>query len=399
MRRSRSGAPRGRSPFWGFFLYLNGAILKKTLCRALERRLFSLSSAMAFNTMLSLLPTLLALLTALGIFQESLESLSNLAFQYKKVFPPPAWELLISVVEQISRTQNKSLFSVSFLVAIWVSSGAISTAMASLDEIHKIPRKRRRSFWQAKWISILITLGLIVLLVLASYIVFLGNTWVSLTDQMFTNLPLDKADTEVFLIFWQLFCWPIALSLTITIGALIYQVYRLTKKPHVEKVRRAKSILRIFIFTILIILGCLLALFFLNDLIIRLKFNYTMTVIIVKIWQFLSLPLALTIVSIAFGFLYRVGPSVRNKQMPILPGAIMAAIAWGFVSILFRLYVVNFGSYNKVYGVVGTVILLMIWLQITSLIMLLGDQLNVIVWEAMKKDRADEHIFRDLLPK
>jgi len=354
---------------------------------------------MAFNMMLSLFPTLLVILTALGIFQESLESLSNLAFQYKKVFPPPAWELLINVVEQISRTQNKSLFSLSFLVAIWVSSGTISTAMASLDEIHKIPRKRRRSFWRAKLISIFITLGLIVLLVLAFYIVLVGNTWVNLTDKIFTTLPLDKADAEVLLIFWQLFCWPIALSLTITTGAFIYQVYRLTKKPHVEKLRRAKSILRIFIVTILSIIAGLLTLFLLNDLIIKLKFNYTMTIIIVKIWQFLSLPLALAIVSIAFAFLYRVGPSVRTKQMPILPGAILAAIVWAGVSILFRLYVINFSSYNQVYGVVGTVILLMVWLQITSLVMLLGDQLNVTVWEAMKKDHQDEQIFRELLPK
>jgi membrane protein len=51
---------------------------------------------------------------------------------------------------------------------------------------------------------------------------------------------------------------------------------------------------------------------------------------------------------------------------------------------LFRLYVSNFGNYNKVYGAVGAVIVLLLWLQMTAFVMLLGDQLNATVGEEIK---------------
>lgn len=71
-----------------------------------------------------------------------------------------------------------------------------------------------------------------------------------------------------------------------------------------------------------------------------------------------------------------------------MPGAIFAAIVWAIISGLFRLYVANFGNYNRVYGAVGAVIVLMLWLYMSSLVLLLGDQLNATVGEAMQKHDA-----------
>jgi membrane protein len=71
-----------------------------------------------------------------------------------------------------------------------------------------------------------------------------------------------------------------------------------------------------------------------------------------------------------------------------MPGAILAAISWAIVSGMFRLYVANFGNYNKVYGAVGAVIVLLLWLYMTSLVLLLGDQLNVTVGEAMQRGKV-----------
>jgi membrane protein len=51
------------------------------------------------------------------------------------------------------------------------------------------------------------------------------------------------------------------------------------------------------------------------------------------------------------------------------------------VSALFRLYVSNFGNYNKVYGAVGAVIVLMLWLWMSAFVLLVGHQLNVTVGE------------------
>ena len=59
-------------------------------------------------------------------------------------------------------------------------------------------------------------------------------------------------------------------------------------------------------------------------------------------------------------------------------------VFWAILSALFRLYVANFGNYNKVYGAVGAVIVLMLWLSMSAAVLLIGNQLNVTVGEDMR---------------
>ena len=105
--------------------------------------------------------------------------------------------------------------------------------------------------------------------------------------------------------------------------------------------------------------------------------------ILIDLWRILGFPIALGIIAIAFSLIYRYGASERTKNTPIFPGAILAAISWAIVSLIFRLYVSHIGIYSKIYGAVGTAIILMLWLYLSSLVMLIGEQVNVIVGEAM----------------
>ncbi len=82
-----------------------------------------------------------------------------------------------------------------------------------------------------------------------------------------------------------------------------------------------------------------------------------------------------------------------------MPGAMLAAISWAILSALFRLYVGNFGNYNRVYGAVGAVIVLLLWLYMTSLVLLLGDQLNVTVGEAIQQAKAKKGSIKAVEPK
>lgn len=69
---------------------------------------------------------------------------------------------------------------------------------------------------------------------------------------------------------------------------------------------------------------------------------------------------------------------------PILPGAVLAAVCWAIVSSIFRYYVAaTFGSYHKIHGALGAVIVLQLWLYMSSWVLLLGDQLNFTVGEAI----------------
>jgi membrane protein len=77
--------------FFRFFRYLNLVTLRKTFARAVQRRLMGLSAEMAYNAMLALFPAILAILTAVGLFEDSLQStVRNLANQLSEVVPDEA---------------------------------------------------------------------------------------------------------------------------------------------------------------------------------------------------------------------------------------------------------------------------------------------------------------------
>lgn len=73
---------------------------------------------------------------------------------------------------------------------------------------------------------------------------------------------------------------------------------------------------------------------------------------------------------------FRYGASARKKFRFFSPGATLATFLSLLTSVLFSFYVDNFGNYDKVYGSIATIIVVMIWLQINAFILLVGFELN-----------------------
>jgi membrane protein len=75
--------------------------------------------------------------------------------------------------------------------------------------------------------------------------------------------------------------------------------------------------------------------------------------------------------------LYRYAPDRDEPRWAwTSPGAIAASVLWVIVSILFSIYVAHFGNYNKTYGSLGAVVVLMTWLWLTAYLVLLGAEIN-----------------------
>jgi membrane protein len=88
-------------------------------------------------------------------------------------------------------------------------------------------------------------------------------------------------------------------------------------------------------------------------------------------------PLLLAAVSFAIALVYRYGPSRDEpKWRWISPGSILASICWLILSIGFGWYAENFANYDKTYGSLGAVIAFMIWMWLSTIIVLLGAKLN-----------------------
>lgn len=79
----------------------------------------------------------------------------------------------------------------------------------------------------------------------------------------------------------------------------------------------------------------------------------------------------------ALGILYRYGPNTEGHRDPFLTyGAVVATLVWALVSLGFSFYLTNFGAYNKIYGSIGAVIALLMWLYLSAFSVLLGAALN-----------------------
>ncbi len=87
-------------------------------------------------------------------------------------------------------------------------------------------------------------------------------------------------------------------------------------------------------------------------------------------------------------FIYQFGAATRRRIPFVNPGSVVATLLSILTSWGFSFYVDNFGSYNKVYGSIGTLIVLMLWIQLNCFIILVGFELNAGI--AVIRDRRRE---------
>jgi membrane protein len=108
--------------------------------------------------------------------------------------------------------------------------------------------------------------------------------------------------------------------------------------------------------------------------------------ILVKILRW---PLFFVVVAIALAILYRHGPSRREPQGRwVTWGSVCAALAWLVVSILFSWYAENFASYNATYGSLGAVIGFMVWMWLSTIVILLGAEIDAELERPTEHDTA-----------
>jgi membrane protein len=95
------------------------------------------------------------------------------------------------------------------------------------------------------------------------------------------------------------------------------------------------------------------------------------------IWDIAKWPVMLAIAITIIAVLYYATPNVKLRGFRwVTPGSILAVVLWLVASALFALYVANFGSYDKTYGTLGGIVVMLVWMWITNLAILLGQELN-----------------------
>ncbi|PPB82674.1 membrane protein [Albidovulum inexpectatum] len=93
---------------------------------------------------------------------------------------------------------------------------------------------------------------------------------------------------------------------------------------------------------------------------------------------------------LVLGLFYRWGPNVPDRHGWFTPGAILAAFLWAVASVAFSAYLANFGAYNRIYGSIGAVVAMMMWLYISAYIVLLGAAVNAEIRLLRRRDREGQ---------
>lgn len=94
-------------------------------------------------------------------------------------------------------------------------------------------------------------------------------------------------------------------------------------------------------------------------------------------WNTVRWSIIVLFIFFGIAFIYRFAPAIQKKWPLISPGSILATTLMLLTTIGFSFWVNHFGSYNKVYGSIGTVLIIMLLIYLNSLILLIGFELNV----------------------
>ena len=97
------------------------------------------------------------------------------------------------------------------------------------------------------------------------------------------------------------------------------------------------------------------------------------------IWNLALVPVTLFLLALAVATVYYFTPDVEQKWKWISPGSAVAIPSWIVVSLGFSFYINNFSSYDKTYGSLGAVIILLLWLYISGFIILVGAVINSVI--------------------
>lgn len=278
------------------------AFFKRFYEKALfEEDILSTAAQVAFYFSFALFPLLLFLISLLGLILGTADDLrAELFFYLRQIMPSSAYDLVQTTIKEVTESSSGGKLTIGILIALWSASAGVDSLRIALNSVYNLEEKR---FWlKTKFVALVSTFALTVLIMVATGIVFYGWKFLSfILDTI--NLPIPP------MFFLMILQWITILIVLLVIYGLIY-----------------------------------------NFLPFHKPFKW--------VW--------------------------------ITPGSVTGIILWLSVSYLFRLYLSYFNSYDKTYGSLGAVIILMLWLYLTALVILIGGVINATLQELTDPEAAAE---------
>ena len=116
--------------------------------------------------------------------------------------------------------------------------------------------------------------------------------------------------------------------------------------------------------------------------------HFHLPAFLAELWVKLRFPVAAVVANFALLFLYALAQYSRQPWRNLWPGTLLALAAWMGLSFLYSLYVENFANYSVLYGSIGTIIVVLIWLYMSAIVLIMGAELNGTLM-SLRKERAE----------
>ncbi len=187
---------------------------------------------------------------------------------------------------------------------------------------------------------------------------------------------LKKEPPVGFLSFGLLVTLWLSSSIFVAIIDATNRIYGVRDRRGIVKLRLIAIAMTVLQATILI--GSLLSVMAWSSVMAYFKMGASVSVVATAV-QYLVIFL---MVLISFALTYYIAPDANQKWEWITPGSLMGAGLFLVATVGFRVYVQNFANYNKTYGLLGGVMVLLFWFWISALVLLGSAQVNKIIEEA-----------------
>lgn len=175
---------------------------------------FTRSAALAYYFFTALIPMVFFMMAVLGIFaSHSQQMRTDLLNYFARVMPGDAFGLIQKTLKEVTTTSTGLKLIFGLLVALWSGSGGMSSIMDALNRCYHV--KDSRPYWKQKLVSIVLTVAISVLTVVALAIILYGGTIAG-----FVGAHTGLSDLTVKA--WEIVQWPLALFFVVWSFALMY---------------------------------------------------------------------------------------------------------------------------------------------------------------------------------
>lgn len=155
-----------------------------------------------------------------------------------------------------------------------------------------------------------------------------------------------------------------------------------------------KRLLTVFCFTLFLMVALFAALLLVTigaSLLTFLSQYFSISKGFITVWNYLRFLFLGAILFVILSILYRVSLDRDTPLRHVLPGAFAALLSWLLLSIGFAFYVENMANYSVIYGSIGAIIVLLIWLYFSAVVLVMGAEFNHVLLTMREEKQRRTH--------